>query len=69
MACLTPFLKCNTGLLIDICLDAGACLACVECERAFHTLCIHPPALKPNDLPEGVWTCVSCGFQNKVLIC
>ena len=51
---------------LEACLAAGASLACVECERAFHSLCIQPPALKPNDLPEGIWTCVSCGFSNRV---
>ena len=42
----------------------GVAVACGECLRVWHTLCLDPPALTAVDLPAGAWACPACGAAN-----
>ncbi|KAK9808905.1 hypothetical protein WJX72_006126 [[Myrmecia] bisecta] len=51
----------------DMCHEEGASISCPHCDRMFHTLCLQPPALTKNDLPDGgCWACPYCGEGNRV---
>lgn len=43
---------------------AGPKLACSQCQRAVHMLCLAHPCLSAVDLPEGCWVCPCCSQPN-----
>lgn len=50
----------------EACTEEGAGMTCGHCDRAFHALCLEPPALSPADMPGGQWSCLCCGEANMV---
>ncbi|KAL4853371.1 Cytochrome P450 97B2 [Chlorella vulgaris] len=46
-----------------LCLELGAELQCVSCDRLFHPLCLSYPAVSRAELPGGVWTCPCCAEE------
>jgi hypothetical protein len=48
------------------CLELGAELQCVSCDRLFHPLCLSYPAVSRAELPGGVWTCPCCAEEQSV---
>jgi len=46
--------------ICDSCSGPGAFLKCNGCDRRSHTLCLSPPALTVNHLPDKKWSCPFC---------
>ncbi|PRW39133.1 cytochrome P450 chloroplastic isoform C [Chlorella sorokiniana] len=49
-----------------LCRELGAELECITCDRLFHPLCLHYPAVSAAELPSGAWTCPCCGEEQHV---
>ncbi|EFN52905.1 hypothetical protein CHLNCDRAFT_138470 [Chlorella variabilis] len=49
-----------------LCRELGADLECACCDRLFHPLCLHHPAVSSAELPGGVWACPCCGEEQEV---
>ncbi|PSC73461.1 DNA N-6-adenine-methyltransferase (Dam) [Micractinium conductrix] len=49
-----------------LCRELGADLECVCCDRLFHPLCLHYPAVSGAELPGRLWTCPCCGEEQQV---
>ena len=52
--------------ICEACMEEGPALACDHCDRAFHSLCLQPPALTGADVPDGHWDCPCCLETNTV---
>ncbi|KAL4440210.1 hypothetical protein ABPG75_003211 [Micractinium tetrahymenae] len=49
-----------------LCRELGADLECCCCDRLFHPLCLHYPAVSAAELPGGAWSCPCCGEEQQV---
>eukprot|EP00803_Ostreobium_quekettii_P007813 evm.model.scf_2610.3 EVM.evm.TU.scf_2610.3 scf_2610:18492-21531(+) len=51
--------------ICEMCHEPGEGVWCPGCRRMFHTVCLSPPALAVEDIPEdGGWSCPQCGREN-----
>ncbi len=48
--------------------ELGADLECCCCDRLFHPLCLHYPAVSAAELPGGTWACPCCGEEQQVCV-
>lgn len=46
--------------ICDICSGPSAPLVCSGCDRKLHALCLSPPALTVNNIPDKSWKCPCC---------
>jgi hypothetical protein len=51
-----------------LCRELGADLQCICCDRLFHPLCLHHPAISAAELPGGAWACPCCGEDQEVCV-